>query len=74
MAFRTNPSLESDTVSRKPLHMQHGANAANNYPQLRAGDGDGIGLITMQSAFSSMPEVASMQPMLSKARIIFGMD
>ncbi|MEP6899749.1 MAG: LysR substrate-binding domain-containing protein, partial [Rhodanobacter sp.] len=36
-----------------------------------AGDGDGAGLITMDTAFSSMPDVAWLQRVLPNAHVVF---
>lgn len=71
LAFRIKPFEEPDIVSRKLLHMRYGVYAHADYPVPRAGDGNGAGLLTMDSALSSMPDVAWLQRMLPKARVVF---
>ena len=71
LAFRIFPFDEPDVVSRKLLHMPYGVYAAMDHPLLRAGDGTGVGLITMDLAFSNMPDVAWLQRMLPNARVAF---
>lgn len=71
LAFRIKPFDEPDVVSRNLLHMAYGVYAGIDYPLPRAGDGEGTGLITMDSAFSSMPDVAWLQRMLPNARVVF---
>ena len=71
LAFRIKPFDEPDIVSRKLLHMPYGVYTAADYPLPRAGDGEGAGLITMDSAFISMPDVAWLQQMFPRARVAF---
>ncbi|MEO8779378.1 MAG: LysR family transcriptional regulator [Rhodanobacter sp.] len=71
LAFRIRPFDEPDVVSRHLLHMPYGVYTGADYPQPGAGDGDGAGLITMDSAFSSMPDVAWLRRMLPHARVVF---
>lgn len=70
-AGRAVPFDEPDVVSRKLLHMPYGVYAAVDHPVPRAGDGTGVGLITMDTAFSAMPDVAWLQRMLPNARVAF---
>lgn len=71
LAFRIKPFDEPDIVSRKLLHMPYGVYAATDYPLPLAGDGKGAGLVTMDSAFAGMPDVAWLQRMLPNARVVF---
>lgn len=71
LAFRIRPFDEPDVVSRKLLHMQYGVYAAVDHPVPQAGDGAGMGLIAMDTAFGNMPDVAWLQRMLPNARIVF---
>lgn len=71
LAFRIRPFDEPDIVSRKLLHMPYGAYTAADYPPPRAGDGEGALLITMDSAFGNMPDVAWLQRVLPNARVAF---
>lgn len=71
LAFRITPFDEPDVVSRKLLHMPYGVYVAAGAPVPRAGDGEGTGLITMDLAFSAMPDVAWLQRMLPNAHVVF---
>jgi DNA-binding transcriptional LysR family regulator len=51
--------------------MPYGVYTSTDYPLPHAGDGEGAGLITMDVAFSSMPDVAWLQRMLPHARVVF---
>ncbi len=71
LAFRIQPFDEPDVVARKLLRMPYGlyTKAGSVHPQ--AGDGSGCALITMDTAFSEMPDVAWLLQMLPKARVAF---
>jgi DNA-binding transcriptional LysR family regulator len=69
LAFRIRPFDEPDIVSRNLLHMPYGAYTSAAYPLSR--DGEGVGLITMDTAFNSMPDVAWLQRILPKAHVVF---
>ncbi|MEO9080109.1 MAG: LysR family transcriptional regulator [Rhodanobacter sp.] len=71
LAFRIKPFDEPDVVSRKLLHLPYGVYTHCDYPLPRAGDGEGTALITMDSAFNSMPDVAWLQRMLPNAHVVF---
>lgn len=71
LAFRITPFNEADVVSRKLLHMPYGVYVATDAPVPRIGDGTGTGLITMDMAFSAMPDVAWLQRMLPNAQVVF---
>lgn len=69
LAFRIQPFDEPDVVSRKLLHMPYGVYAGAGHPLPHAGDGTGVGLITMDVAFANMPDVAWLQRMLPNAHV-----
>jgi DNA-binding transcriptional LysR family regulator len=71
LAFRITPFDEPDVVSRKLLRMPYGVYVAAGDPAPRAGDGTGTGLITMDIAFSAMPDVAWLQRTLPNAQVVF---
>ncbi|HET6807096.1 MAG TPA: LysR family transcriptional regulator [Frateuria sp.] len=71
LAFRIAPFDEPDVVSRRLLRMPYGVYLATDHPLPRAGDGTGAGLITMDIAFSTMPDVAWLQRMLPNAHVAF---
>jgi len=71
LAFRIQPFDEPDIVSRKLLRMPYGVYVAEHHAPLRAGDGAGVALITMDTAFGDMPDVAWIQRLLPNATILF---
>jgi DNA-binding transcriptional LysR family regulator len=71
MAFRIQPFTEADVVSRKLLRMNYGLYMAAGSTAPTAGDGAGSTLITMDSAFGDMPDVAWLAKMLPAARVVF---
>ena len=71
LAFRIRPFDEPDVVSRRLLQMHYGAYVAESAPEPRAGDGEGIGLITMDTGLGDMPDVDWLQHMLPNARVVF---
>lgn len=71
LAFRITPFDEPDVVSRKLLHMPYGVYQAAGHPAPPIGGGDDTGLITMDTAFSAMPDVAWLQRMLPNAHVVF---
>ncbi|UGB37045.1 LysR family transcriptional regulator [Frateuria soli] len=71
LAFRIQPFEEPDIVSRKLLRMPYGVYVAAGQPAPEAGDGAGMGLITMDTAFGAMPDVLWLQGMLPNARVVF---
>lgn len=71
LAFRIRPFDEPDVVSRKLLRMPYGVYVAADHPVPRAGDGAGLGLVTMDTAFGGMPDVAWLQRLLPNAHVAF---
>jgi DNA-binding transcriptional LysR family regulator len=71
LAFRIQPFDDPDVVSRKLLHMPYGVYLAAGHMSPEAGDGTGADLITMDTAFGRMPDIAWLQRMLPNARIVF---
>ena len=71
LAFRIRPFEEPDVVSRKLLHMPHRAYIATGATHPVAGDGAGHRLITMNSAFSGLPDDGWLQKTLPNAVVAF---
>jgi DNA-binding transcriptional LysR family regulator len=71
VAFRIQPFEEPDVVSRKLLRMPYGLYAKAGTPHPLPGDGSDAALITMDTAFGEMPDVAWLQHMLPQARVVF---
>ncbi|MFC4527197.1 LysR family transcriptional regulator [Dyella halodurans] len=69
LAFRIKPFEEPDIVSRKLLSMPYGlyTRAGSAHPE--AGNGADVALVTMDTAFGSMPDVAWLQRLLPRAHV-----
>lgn len=74
LVFRITPFVEPDVIQRKLMHMQYAlyrrVDSALALPI--AGDGGGSSLISMDSAFGDLPDVAWVKRMLPNARVAFG--
>jgi DNA-binding transcriptional LysR family regulator len=71
IAFRITPFDEADVVSRKLLRMPYGLYTAKGALHPTAGDGTGANLVTMDTAFGTMPDVAWVQNLLPNAHVAF---
>jgi DNA-binding transcriptional LysR family regulator len=58
LVFRITPFTEPDVISRKLMHVEYGLYIAKDKDEPAIGDGRGFGLVTMDEAFGSMPDVA----------------
>jgi len=67
LAFRIRPFDEPDAIVRKLLHMPYGLYQAAGAPH--PGDGEGVRLITMDTAFDGLPDVTWLRKALPKAAI-----
>lgn len=67
LALRIRPFDEPDVVVRKLLHMPYGLYQAAGAPP--PGDGEGVRLITMDTAFDGLPDVTWLRKALPKATI-----
>ncbi|MGA7781802.1 MAG: LysR family transcriptional regulator [Paraburkholderia sp.] len=72
LAFRITPFEESDVIQRKLMHMDYALYGRMDLIAPEPGDGEGFNLISMDSAFGSLPDVEWVKRMLPKARIAFG--
>lgn len=71
LAFRIQPFTEPDVVSRKLLRMPYGLYIRTGTRAPVIGDGEGASLITMDTAFGDMPDVAWLRRTLPNARVAF---
>jgi DNA-binding transcriptional LysR family regulator len=71
LVFRIRPFEEAEVVQRKLVHIDYALYAAPGIARPRAGDGAGCGLVTMDTAFGGLPDIAWLQRMLPNARIAF---
>lgn len=71
LVFRIRPFEEAEVIQRKLVHVDYALYAAPGIARPRAGDGAGCALVTMDTAFGGLPDIAWLQRMLPNARIAF---
>ncbi|WP_374380802.1 LysR family transcriptional regulator [Dongia sp.] len=71
VAFRIASFDEPDVIQRRALTMTYALYMPAASPSIDLGDGAGISLVTMDEAFSDMPDRAWLRRVLPKARIAF---
>lgn len=71
LAFRITPFEEPDVIQRKLMHMKYALYGHRDLVAPHAGDGQGAALISMDSAFGSLPDVTWAGRMLPRARIAY---
>jgi DNA-binding transcriptional LysR family regulator len=59
-------------IQRKFMHMDYALYGPVDSVAPQAGDGEGYGLVTMDSAFGTLPDVNWARRMLPKAHVAFG--
>ena len=72
LVFRITPFDEADVIQRKLMKMAYALYGPVDVVPPTAGDGAGYGLITMNSAFETLPDVSWVKAMLPKAHVVFG--
>jgi DNA-binding transcriptional LysR family regulator len=72
LVFRITPFDEPDVIQRKLMHVDYALYGHVARVPPSCGQGDGIKLISMDSAFGSLPDVEWVKRMLPKAKIMFG--
>jgi DNA-binding transcriptional LysR family regulator len=72
LVFRITPFDETDVIQRRLMHMDYALYGRLDLVAPQVGDGQGHTLITMDSAFGTLPDVAWVRRMLPNARIAFG--
>jgi DNA-binding transcriptional LysR family regulator len=71
LLFRITPFDETDVIQRRLMHMDYALYGRLDLVAPQPGDGQGHTLITMDSAFETLPDVAWVTRMLPNARIAF---
>ncbi|QYY28237.1 LysR family transcriptional regulator [Cupriavidus pinatubonensis] len=71
LAFRITPFEEPDVIQRTVMHMDYALYGHVDLEVPTAGDGEGIALISMDTAFGMLPDVAWTARMLPRARTVF---
>lgn len=72
LVFRITPFDEPDVIQRKLMHIDYALYGHVDQVSPSRGQGDGHKLISMDSAFGSLPDVEWIKRMLPKAKIVFG--
>jgi len=71
LVFRIRPFDEPEVLHRKAMHMDYALYAAPGTTPPQAGDGAGYALVTMDTAFGELPDVAWLRRMLPNAHAAF---
>ncbi|WP_437905959.1 LysR family transcriptional regulator [Sorangium sp. So ce327] len=71
VVFRIVPFDEPEVVQRKLMHIDYALYAARGLVHPRAGDGAGSALVTMDTAFADLPDVAWLKRLLPNAHVAF---
>lgn len=72
LLFRITPFDEPDVIQRKLMHMDYALYGQVDRVPPSRGEGDGYTLISMDSAFGTLPDVEWVKRMLPGARVVFG--
>lgn len=72
LVFRIQPFDEADVVQRKAVHVAYRVYRAKGTAHPVRSDGQGVPLITLDSAFQDFPDAAWLRKKLPKARVAFG--
>ncbi|WP_158902563.1 LysR family transcriptional regulator [Burkholderia sp. L27(2015)] len=72
LVFRITPFDEADVIQRKLMKMAYALYGPIDVVPPTAGDGEGYGLVTMNSAFETLPDVSWVKAILPKAHVVFG--
>ncbi|MFZ3220310.1 MAG: LysR family transcriptional regulator [Rhodoferax sp.] len=70
LVFRIRPFEDAGVVQRRLTSIQYALYGASYLERPSLGDGDGTPLITMDSAFGSMPDVRWLQRVLPNAHVV----
>ena len=71
MAFRIKRFDEPEVISRRLLHMSYALYGPTGTEAPRAGDGTGARLVTMDTAFTEMPDALWLKRVLPNATVAF---
>ena len=72
LLFRITQFEEADVIQRKFMHMDYALYGPVDVVPPQAGDGEGYRLVTMDSAFGTLPDVDWVRRVLPKAQVAFG--
>lgn len=69
LAFRIRPFAEPDVISRRLIHIPYALYGQRIGPDRLEGDGAGLTLVTMDTAFADMPDARWVTKLLPKALV-----
>jgi len=69
LVFRIRPFEGAEVVQRRLMTLDYALYGAPGQPEPTWGDGDGLSLITMDTAFADMPDVQWLARVLPRARV-----
>lgn len=72
LLFRITPFDEADVIQRKLVKMDYALYGPLNIVPPQRGDGTGYALVTMDSAFGTLPDVKWLREILPNAHVAFG--
>lgn len=72
LLFRITPFDEADVIQRKFIKMDYALYGPLNIVPPQRGDGTGYALLTMDSAFETLPDVKWLREVLPNAHVAFG--
>ncbi len=72
LVFRIQPFDEADVMQRKAVHVAYHVYRAKGTAHPVRSDGQGVPLITLDSAYQDFPDAAWLRKKLPKARVAFG--
>jgi DNA-binding transcriptional LysR family regulator len=71
MVFRIRPFDEPAVISRRLTHISYALYGPVGYDPAKLGDGSGVRVITMDTAFSEMPDALWLKQFLPEATVAF---
>ncbi len=70
LVFRITPFEDPEVISRRLLHISYATYVASDWNYAIAGDGAGVPIITMDTAFETMPDAVWIRRLLPRAQIV----
>lgn len=70
LVFRITPFEDPEVISRRLLHISYAPYVASDWNYAIAGDGAGVPIITMDTAFETMPDAVWIRRVLPRAQIV----
>jgi DNA-binding transcriptional LysR family regulator len=71
IVFRIAPFNEPEVIARKLIHIPYALYGTEGFDAMALGDGDGVAVITMDTAFAEMPDALWLKRVLPASRPAF---